>query len=121
MQNKNATIKLTKDIIPSHATHVGVLLADEIEYRNIKQKDLADTMNIAPNVLSEIIHGKRNLTPQLAIKLEYALDIDAAFWMRLQVKYEIDTIRIKHRNKIKHSKLSKKEQTNFSKRVFQYA
>ncbi len=97
--NKTKTYSLTKDIIPAHATHPGVLLFDEIEYRKIKQKDLANAMNIAPTVLSEIIHGKRNLTAELALKLEKALDIDAIMWMRLQAKFEVDTLRIKEREK----------------------
>ncbi|HTA27632.1 MAG TPA: HigA family addiction module antitoxin [Bacteroidia bacterium] len=94
--------KLTDDMIPGQAFHPGVLLFDEIEYRGISQKELADSINIAPTVLSEIIHGKRNLTAALALKLEKALDIDAITWMRLQVKYDIDSLRIKERDKGKH-------------------
>ncbi len=119
--NRQKGIKLTKEMIPGQATHPGELIFDEIEYREIKQKDLAEAMNIAPNVLSEIIHGKRNLTAELALRLEKALDIDAAFWMRLQVKFEIDSIRIKHRKEIKHSALTPKQKTHFSKSVFQHA
>ena len=114
-------IKLTKDVIPSHATHPGVLLSDEIEYRGITQKKLADDMNIAATVLSEIIHGKRNLTTELAMKLEKALDIDAEYWMRLQVKFDIDSIRIKYRDEIAKSKLTTRQKKDFSKRVFQHA
>ena len=68
-------IKLTKDILPSHATRPGVLIADELESREMKQAQLAEAMNIAANVLSELIHGKRNITPELALKLEKVLDI----------------------------------------------
>jgi addiction module HigA family antidote len=100
--NKQRTYKITSDTIPAKATHPGVLLFDEIEYRGISQKELADNMNIAPTVLSEIIHGKRNLTAALAIKLENVLDIDAITWMRLQVKFDIDSLRIKERDKRKH-------------------
>lgn len=119
--NKQKTIKLTKDMIPGQAFHPGGFLHEEIEYRGIKQKDLADAMGVAPTVLSEIIHGKRNLTAELALKLEKVLDIDAIYWMRLQVRYEIDTIRIKHRNEIRHTKLSKKEKNIFSEKMFQQA
>ncbi len=89
--------KLTKEILPPHATHPGVLIADELQQRGLKQKDLAEKMEIAPTTMSEIIHGKRNLTTDLALKLEMALDVDAAYWMRLQVRYEIDSVRIKKR------------------------
>lgn len=96
-------LKLTKEVVPAHAAHPGILIADELEHRGIKQKDLADTMEIAPTTLNEIIHGKRNLTTGLSLKLEEALDIDAAYWMRLQVRYEIDSIRIKSRNNLRRT------------------
>jgi antitoxin HigA-1 len=102
MNKYKKTYKLDANTIPAKATHPGVLLFDEIEYRGISQRELADTMNIAPPVLSEIIHGKRNLTAALALKLEKALDIDAITWMRLQVKFDIDSLRIKERDKGKH-------------------
>ena len=103
MNKYKNTYKITPDTIPGKATHPGVLLFDEIEYRGISQKQLADSMNIAATVLSEIIHGKRNLTAALALKLEKALDIDAITWMRLQVKFDIDSLRIKERDKRKHA------------------
>lgn len=114
------TYKVANDMIPAEAFHPGELLLDEIEYRGIKQKELAGRMDIAPNVLSEIIHGKRNLTPALALKLEKALDIDAAYWMRLQVKYEIDKIKIKQKEQIAKTHLSKRQRDVFSRRVFHY-
>lgn len=43
---------------------------------------------IAKNVMSEIINGKRNITPMPAVKLEKALSIKAEFWMRYQVTFE---------------------------------
>lgn len=102
MNKHKKTYKITPDTIPAKATHPGVLLHDEIEYRGISQKELADTMHIAPTVLNEILHGKRNLTAALALKLEKALDIDAITWMRLQIKFDIDSIRIKERDKKNH-------------------
>jgi addiction module HigA family antidote len=102
MNKYKKTYKLTNDMIPGQAFHPGVLLYDEIEYRGISQKELANKMDIAPTVLSEILHGKRNITAALALKLEKALDIDAITWMRLQVKFDIDILRIKERDKGKH-------------------
>ncbi len=99
MKTKQKTFKLTKDILPAHATHPGQLIADEIEFRELRQKELADTMQIAPNILNEIIHGKRNITAPVALKLEKALDIDAIYWMRLQVKYDIDSLKLEQRTR----------------------
>ncbi len=41
------------------------------------QKELALKMEIAPNILNELIKGKRNITAALAIKLKKVLKIDA--------------------------------------------
>ena len=121
MKTNRKPIKLTKDTLPAHATHPGQLIADEIEYRELKQKDLADTMDISANIPSEIIHEKRNITSALAMKLEKALDIDAIYWMRLQVKYYIDKMKIEQRAQIEKAHLSKKQRVAFSNRVFHHA
>jgi antitoxin HigA-1 len=102
MNKYKKTYKLNEDTIPGQAFHPGVLLYDEIEYRGISQKKLAEDMGIAPTILSELIHGKRNVTPALALKLEKALEIDAITWMRLQVKFDIDSLRMKEGVKGKH-------------------
>ena len=91
MKNSSKTFKLPANLIPAQATHPGQLIADEIEFRNIRQKDLAGAMGVAPNFINEIIHGKRNITPPIAFKLEFALGIKAHYWMRLQSNYAMDT------------------------------
>ena len=39
--------------------------------------------------LNDIIQGKRNVTPLLALKLEKTLEISAEFWIRMQTEYNI--------------------------------
>lgn len=46
-------------------------------------------MSIRQNVLSEIITGKRNITPNIAVQLEQALSIEAELWLRLQARYDV--------------------------------
>lgn len=100
--------KLANDLVPGSAMHPGALLRDEIEARGMKQVELAKELGIAKNVMSEIIHGKRNITPELAVKLEDALGIKAEFWMKHQVTYEIDKIRIRNRNSVQKANISSK-------------
>lgn len=82
MSNKR---KLANDLIPGSAMHPGKLLRDELEAREMKQVELAKELGITKNVMSEIIHGKRNLTPELAVRLETVLGIKVEFWMKYQV------------------------------------
>ena len=76
-----------KDIISVVATHPGNVLKSELQARGITQKDFAKTLGMpAPN-LNEIIKGKRNITKDIAIKLEGALGIPFQTWMNLQTRY----------------------------------
>lgn len=96
----NKQRKLANDLIPASATHPGVLLKDEILSRGMKQIELADKIGVAKNVMSELISGKRNITADIAVRLEAALGIDAEFWMKYQAAYDIDKVRIKNKKKL---------------------
>ena len=115
MRNKDLSIR--SDKIPFQATHPGNLIKDEIEARNLTQSKVAIEMEIAPNVLNELIKGKRNITPAIALKLEVVFDIDAEYWMRLQIKYEIDSLRIKHNKEIQETSMPDKRKKNFMKNI----
>ena len=89
----------TNQTIPFEATHPGVLIKDELEFRDdLKQKDLAELLGVKPSFLNEIIKGKRPITADLAILLEKSLEIPADYWMKFQSQYEIDCARIKEKN-----------------------
>jgi len=81
------------DITTGSPVHPGAILSDEIEARGLKQKDLAKDVGITTTMLSDLIHGRRNISADLALKLEGALDISAMFWMNLQSKYDLDKAR----------------------------
>ena len=99
---------LANDLVPGSVMHPGQLLKDELDTRDMKQIDLARVLGIAKNVMSEIINGKRNLTPELAVRLEEALGIKAEFWMKYQMAYEIDKIRIKNQKAVQKANISPK-------------
>lgn len=86
--------KIFANDIPAGAPiHPGAIINDEIEAREVKQKDLAKDMGISPSMLSDLIHGRRNITADLALRLESALEISAMFWMNYQNKYDLDKAR----------------------------
>ena len=45
--------------------------------------------------MSDILKGKRNITEEIALRIEKELGISAEFWMRLQVEYNISVLRTK--------------------------
>lgn len=81
------------DISAGSPVHPGKIISDEIEARKMKQKDLAKNMVISASMLSDLIHGRRNITAELALKLENTLEISAMFWMNFQSKYDLDKAR----------------------------
>lgn len=70
-------------------THPGEVLKDEIEYRKISQRKLAEQMGISYKVLNDLLNGRRTLTTITAMMFEAALDIPADSLMRLQLKYNM--------------------------------
>ena len=70
-------------------THPGEVLKDEIEYRKISQRRLAEQMGISYKVLNDLLNGRRPLTTTTAMMLEAALDIPADSLMGLQLKYNM--------------------------------
>lgn len=88
----------TKNMIPFEATHPGTVILDEINARNISQKELAHELGVLPTFLNEILKGKRAITADFAILLEKSLGISADYWMRFQSQYDIDKARLKEKN-----------------------
>lgn len=70
-------------------THPGEVLKDEIEYRKISQRQLAERMGVSYKALNDLLNGRRSLTVVTAMMFEAALDIPADSLMRLQVKYNM--------------------------------
>lgn len=77
----------------AYPTHPGEVLKDEIEYRGITQRKLAESMGLTYSVVNEILNAKRPLTAKTALMFEAALDVPADSLMYLQLKYNMQTAR----------------------------
>lgn len=95
-QNYSAFNSEGEVIHSSVAVHPGEILKDEIEESGFKKSFIAEKLGILPNHLSEIFKGKRNITAELALKLEEALEIEAEFWLRMQARHDLTVVRNKH-------------------------
>lgn len=80
---------IANNLEPFEPTHPGELLRDEIEYRGISQKRLANEMGVSYVVLNDIVNGKRPLSPQYALLIEAALGIPAHILIGLQSDYDM--------------------------------
>jgi len=69
--------------------HPGEILKDELEAREISQKHFATVPGIQPQHSNDLLKGKRHISARLAVKIEKALGIDAAYWPSVQVAYDL--------------------------------
>lgn len=82
-------------ITTDETLHPGEVLEMEIEARNYKKTAFAALLQMRPSQLSELLHGKRHVSVALALKLEALLGINAEYWMRVQVSYDLEMERRK--------------------------
>jgi addiction module HigA family antidote len=82
---------IANNLEPSKPIHPGELLKEEIEYRGISQKKLAECMGMSYTVLNEVLNCKRAVTTEYALLFEAALGIEAGIWISMQSDYDMQT------------------------------
>jgi len=78
-----------------------ILLEEFMKPLNITQAQLAKDINVPPNRISQIIHGKREITADTALRLGRYFGIEPEFWLNLQVRYNMKMAQRKLGKKIK--------------------
>ncbi len=54
---------------------------------------MAQAISVPPRRINEIVHGKRGITADTALRLGRFFGMEAQFWMNLQTRYELETTR----------------------------
>ena len=71
-------------------THPGEMLLEEfLKPLAIRQTELAEWIGVSYPRLNEIVHGKRSVTPDTALRLEQVFGMEAQFWLNLQVAWDL--------------------------------
>ncbi|MEO7121849.1 MAG: HigA family addiction module antitoxin [Lacisediminihabitans sp.] len=84
----NSSIITDNDLIaPIHPGEI--LMEDFIEGFGITQNKLAVSIGVPPRRINEIVHRKRGITANTAIRLAKYFGTSEAFWMNLQSHYEL--------------------------------
>ena len=95
----NSSITTENDLIdPIHPGEI--LMEDFIEGFGITQNRLAVAIGVPPRRINEIVHGKRGITADTAIRLARYFGTSEEFWMNLQSNYELRLERRALRDKI---------------------
>ena len=65
-------------------------MEDFIEGFGITQNKLAVSIGVPPRRINEIVHGKRRITADTALRLGRYFGVDPQFWINLQARYDLE-------------------------------
>jgi HTH-type transcriptional regulator/antitoxin HigA len=83
----------------------GEAIRDQMQARGWTQRDLAEILGRPLPAVSEILRGKRSLTPEMAVVLASAFGNDPEYWLRLEVAYRLGQIEKRNDDVARRAKL----------------
>lgn len=70
--------------------HPGEILLEEfMKPMGITARQLAADIDVSPSRISEIVHGRRPITADTALRLGLYFGMEPRFWMNLQAEYDM--------------------------------
>ena len=78
----------TKRMPPIHPGKI--LLEDFLKPMHISQYRLAKDISVSARRINEIVHEKRAITADTALRLSRFFNMSAQFWMNLQSRFELE-------------------------------
>ena len=78
----------SKKIAPIHPGEI--LLEEFLKPMGISQNRLALDIRVPARRINEIVHGKRRITADTALRLAKQFDMSPQFWLGLQMDYDLD-------------------------------
>ena len=71
--------------------HPGEILFEEfLKPMGLSQNRLALDVRVPPRRINEIVHGKRRITADTALRLGRYFGVSSQFWLGLQMDYDLD-------------------------------
>ena len=70
-----------------------VLMEEYLEPLGITQHRLAIAIGVPPRRINEIVHGKRRITADTALRMARYFGTSERFWMNLQGRYDLEVER----------------------------
>jgi len=66
-----------------------ILLEDFLKPMGITARQLSADIDVSPSRVSEIVHGKRAITAETALRLGMFFKMEPRFWLNLQTEYDM--------------------------------
>ena len=82
---------MAKKLAPIHPGEV--LLLDFLEPMAITQYRLAHALSVPPRRINEIVHGKRAVSADTALRLARFFGTSEQFWLNLQARFDLEVER----------------------------
>ncbi len=79
---------MTQDIQPIHPGEI--LLEEFLDPMAISQYRLAKDISVSPRRINEIVHGRRSITADTALRLARYFGTTERFWINLQARYDLE-------------------------------
>lgn len=80
--------------VEARPQHPGRFLAHVLErHPGITQAELAGALGTSRLTVNEILNQRRNITAEMAVRLERVLGVDAEEWMHVQTTYDLHRAR----------------------------
>lgn len=71
-------------------THPGEMLLDEfLSPLGLTQRELADAIHVPYQRVNDLVNGRRGMTPNTALRLAKYFGNTPAFWMNLQLRWDL--------------------------------
>jgi len=86
--------------VPAEVFSPGELIKDEIEARGWTQAEFAEVLGRPGRLISELIAGKRGITPETAKALGEAFGTGAQFWMNMEASYQLSKVKVDATNAV---------------------
>ena len=77
-----------KKINPIHPGEI--LLEEFLIPMKLSQNKIATDICVPPRRINEIVHGKRRITADTALRLAHYFKMSPQFWLGLQMDYDLD-------------------------------
>ncbi len=90
MTSNSSTIIEERETIEVEPIHPGEILLEEfMKPLGLSQNRLARELDLPPNRIHDVVHGRRSITPDTAFRLACFFGTSPEFWLNLQQRYDL--------------------------------
>ena len=88
----------TKTLAPIHPGEI--LMEEFLKPLGISQYKLAKDINVPARRINEIVHGKRSISADTALRLSCYFNLSERFWLNLQARHDLEMEKDKFKGRI---------------------